>query len=127
MKVSTLIGGPICAVLCVALCGCMVTYTSVKDTPRVAVTFQSAEGAKTFYEAYLYRYYSQPYGRKISIGIPLPYLHSEVKTDNVYFDDAVRAADTNHDGIISDQEARAYSAWAGPQTPRVIPVLVAKR
>jgi hypothetical protein len=127
MKAHRLFRGAICLLFCVGAVGCVQT-TSVKDSPRAAVTFETAAGAQIFYEAYL----SKNYGRSgkgnliVYVDIPLPYWHKEVKTDNVLFNDAISAADTNHDGIISDDEARAYSAKVHPNAPRSAPVVAAK-
>ena len=84
--------------------------------------------ATMFYEAYLSRYYSRSTRPSINIGLefPLPYSYSQVKTDNAFFDEAVAGADKNHDGVIPDDEARAYSESVLPRPPKIIPVVVAK-
>jgi hypothetical protein len=97
----------------IALFGCLmsgcVMYTSIKDEPRQSVRFSSPEAAQTFYDAYLS--VASPKGRgSVVIYITLPYRHRIVSTDNVHFNSAVLLADSNHDGVISDDEARASAA-----------------
>jgi hypothetical protein len=88
--------------------GC-VTHTTVKDEPRQSVRFSTAQAAQTFYDAYLSS--ASPKGQgSVSVSVPLPYWHQTVSTDNVLFNTAVRSADSNHDGIISEEEARAFAA-----------------
>ena len=98
---------------CVAS-GC-VTRTTFKDEPRQSVHFASAEAAQTFYDAYLARNYrfsppDKAETNEIAVFIVMPYRHYTVQTENFRFNHAIQLADTNHDGIISDVEARAYAA-----------------
>jgi len=87
--------------------GC-VTHTTVKDEPRQSVRFSSPEAAKTFYDAYLSATSPKGHG-SVSVYVPLPYWHRTVSTDNIRFNSAVQAADGNHDGIISEEEAHAFA------------------
>jgi hypothetical protein len=105
--------------------GC-VTYTAVKDEPREGIRFSSPEAAQTFYDAYLSTFSPKGHG-SVTIGEwpPLPYRQRTVSTDNVRFNSAVQSVDSNHDGVISDDEARAYAAkvrlkfeQSGPSTSR---------
>src|SRR4029450_7186784 len=101
-------------VLCLAMCsGCVSTW-AVKNEPRDSVRFASGAGAQTFYEAYLGENYTPPEGSGFGVGVRLPYEHRDYLTDNVYFNQAVRAADTNHDELITDEEARAYGQSVQP-------------
>jgi hypothetical protein len=97
----------------IALIGCLtsgcVTHTTVKDEPRQGVRFSSAEAAQTFYDAYLYAASPKGHG-SVTLSVPTPYWHRTVSTDNIHFNSAVRIADSNHDGIISEEEARAFAA-----------------
>ena len=86
--------------------GC-VTHTTIKDAPRQGVSFSSPRAAQSFYDTYLAA--SSPKGHgSVVMYLPLPYWHRTVRTDNVRFNAAVEAADTN-DGIISDDEAFAFT------------------
>jgi hypothetical protein len=88
--------------------GC-VTTASVRTEPRDSVRFTSATSAQTFYEAYLAKYYFKSTQGSFAIGVPLPYQHREMKTDNISFNAAVSVADADHDGVITDEEARGYN------------------
>jgi hypothetical protein len=95
--------------------GCVSTsYTAVKDEPRVSVTFADAQAAKTFYDAYISQNYTkQSYkGLQVAVGLYVesPYWHNNYHyvTDNVLFNRAVAAADTNHDGVINEAEATRF-------------------
>jgi hypothetical protein len=89
--------------------GC-VTRTTVTDAPRKSVHFESAGGAQTFYDAYLTSAYPSSSRGSLAVGVPLPYYHRTQTSENVHFNRAVESADGNHDGQISEDEARAYSA-----------------
>ena len=88
--------------------GC-VTRTTVKNEPRQHVQFAGQHASETFYEAYLATYY--PSNRKSGtvVWVGLPYTHHKISMDNVYFNIAIKSADANHDGIISDEEATGYA------------------
>jgi hypothetical protein len=96
--------------------GCTTAYTTVKDEPRANVHFASAEAAQTFYDAYIMDNYAwrrddHDAGWSVSAGmaVPMPYERNKIVTDNVKFNNAIRETDTNHDGTISDAEAKAYA------------------
>ena len=97
----------------IALLGCLVsgcvTQTTIKDESRQSVHFSSPEAAQTFYDAYLSVTNPKGHGY-VAVYVALPYQHRTVSTDNVRFNSAVRAADSNHDGIISEEEALAFAA-----------------
>jgi hypothetical protein len=44
--------------------------------------------------------------------VSLPYMQQKRSTDNIFFNAAVQAADTNGDGVVSDEEAAAYASKA---------------
>ena len=111
------------AVLVAALlCGCSLTKTTYADAPLNSTKFESAQASQTFYNAILASRY--------------PARHDPPKTDNVYtialafgkfghytvnsnrvmLNDAMTAADTNHDGVISEAEASAYAATLADKT-----------
>ena len=88
--------------------GC-VNHTTIKDEPRQTVRFSSPQAAQTFYDAYLSATSPKGHG-SVSVFVALPYQHRTVSTDNVRFNSAIRIADNDHDGVISDEEARAFAA-----------------
>ena len=91
------------------LTGC-ITSRTIKTEPRQSVTFASTHAAQTFYDTYLALNHPSEQGKgDVSFGFPLPYQHYTVRTENVRFNEAVKTADTNHDGIISDTEADTYA------------------
>lgn len=96
------------AVLVGLASGCVVS-TTIKDAPRNPVRFASPLAAQTFYDAYLSAAYPQD-RTLLSLSMPSPYAHRTVSTDNVRFNSAVQIADSNHDGVISEKEARAFAA-----------------
>jgi hypothetical protein len=104
MKTSVII---ITLFACIAS-GC-VTRTTVKDEPRQHVRFASQQAAETFYEAYLAIYYPSNKRDSTMVYIATPYGHRKVSSDNVHFNAAVKSADADSDGIISDNEAAAYA------------------
>ena len=93
------------------LSGC-VSRAITQNEPRQAVHFASAQSAQTFYDAYLAHHYPSNYGGNtncISVMIPLPYRQYHERTENVRFNAAIKKADADHDGLISDYEAAAYA------------------
>ena len=97
----------------VALLSCLtsgcVTHTTIKDEPRQSVRFSSAQAAQTFYDAYLSSASPKGHG-SVTVSVPLPYWHQTVPTDNILFNKPVRSADSDRDGIISEEEAWAFAA-----------------
>ena len=87
--------------------GC-VSVTTVKDEPRKSVLFASQKAAETFYRTYLADTHTAR--GSFNVFIPPPYWRYKVPSENVQFNDAIRRADRNSDGIISEKEANAYSA-----------------
>ena len=98
------------ALLCCCSSSCVV-YTKYKDETRMKVSFSSTSTAQTFYDAYAS--VGSPVGNGsvvARIPRPIPYLQMTTDTENTKFNAAVRMADTNHDRIIAQKEARAYAA-----------------
>ncbi|MFO1488584.1 MAG: hypothetical protein U1F65_08905 [Verrucomicrobiota bacterium] len=87
--------------------GC-VTRTTVKDAARQDIQFATPQAAKVFYDTYLAK--TDPKKNSATLYVPLPYQHNTVETDNVRFNAAAHAADTNHDGIITEEEAQTFAA-----------------
>jgi len=103
----------ICFCACLTICSGCVTTATVRDQPRCTVRFADARAAQTFYEAYIIKTYTRSMspGMVLEVGVPAqpPYEHLEYMTDNVFFNAAIAAADANHDGVISEDEALQYS------------------
>jgi len=97
------------AMALISMPGC-VTRTTAKNEPRQSVHFSSERAVETFYEAYLASSYPSDKQNAVAVWIGLPYTHRKISTENVYFNRAVQSADSNHDGIISDDEAQVYAA-----------------
>jgi len=108
MKISHVAIPASIAVLGCITSGC-VTHTTIKDESRQSVHFGSPEAAQTFYDAYLSGTSPKGHG-SVAVYVVLPYQHRTVSTDNVRFNSAVQAADKNRDGMISEEEARAFAA-----------------
>ena len=91
--------------------GC-VTRTTYTNMPRETIRFASQSAAETFYNAYLAANYHPPVHCNMVCFGTLPYSHRHVETDNVLFNRAIAAADGDHDGSITDAEARVYTTKA---------------
>jgi hypothetical protein len=99
------------------LTGCVdLTKISYENSPRAEVQFASPKAEQIFYDAILARYFPAdgPH-HSLSLGMapPVWYRHQTLKSSNVIFNQAVAAADTNHDGIITEDEALAYARKQG--------------
>lgn len=108
MKLSSLRFPSIIASLCLLSSSC-VTYTAYQDEPRRKVSFSSARAAQTFYDAYAS--VDTPYGNG-NVFVTLIPIYPPYRTtpkENIKFNAAIQSADTNHNNIISEKEAQAYS------------------
>jgi len=89
----------------------------------VSITFENANAAKVFYDAYISQnYMRESYkGLQVQVGVTLqsPYWHSNYQylTDNVLFNRAVSAADRNHDGVITESEASRFFEQVRSSSP----------
>jgi hypothetical protein len=107
MKTTHVTIPAIIALLSCLTSGC-VSHTTIKDEPRRSVRFSSPQAAQIFYDAYLSA--ASPKGRgSVNVYVALPYQHETVSTDNVLFNAAVQTADSNHNAVISTEEARAFA------------------
>ncbi len=107
MKTTYVTIPAIIALLSCLTSGC-VSHTTIKDEPRQSVRFSSPQSAQTFYDAYLST--TSPEGRgSVCVYVALPYQHQTVSTDNVRFNRAVQTADSNHNGVISREEASSFA------------------
>jgi len=108
----------IISIACVALftfapAGCAMHTTVVKDKSQQSIQFASLEASQTFYDAY----HSDVAARgndSVVFYLPFPYWHRTVKADNIHLHSIVDSTDANHDGLISDDEARAYASTVHP-------------
>ena len=94
-----------------AASGCVSVHkVTIKDAPRRAVGFESAEAVRTFYDALLAKYL--PLERKPSriIAGQTLYTWETRLSSNAAFNQGVIVADTDGDGVISMREATAYES-----------------
>ncbi|MES2438876.1 MAG: hypothetical protein V4584_07410 [Verrucomicrobiota bacterium] len=107
MKATSILHLSTFALLCFFTSSC-VTYTKYHDEPRRKVSFSSTSAAQTFYDAYAS--VDTPYGNgSLSATITLPYWQLKKDTESIKFNAAIQIADTNHDNLISEKEARSYA------------------
>ena len=97
----------------VAATGCIHTEeTVVRDSPRVPVEFETETAGRIFYEA-LSRSNGGRSHRESSSEVEVPFVFGHktrtVRGPNLAFNEAVQRADTNHDGRITEVEARIYA------------------
>jgi len=104
---------PLFAAAALMACGCIHTHeTVVHDEARTPVSFESDAAARTFYETLSRMPDRGKYGEsKTEITIPIVFEHERkvVTGRNHAFNDAVARCDTNHDGVITEQEARIFA------------------
>ena len=103
------------AALCVT--GCISHQETVyQEEPRVGVEFENETAGRIFYEAL------SKTERKLDrsesstqINIPVIFEHKTrvVRGQNAAFNAAMRRCDTNHDGRITEQEARIFANQGG--------------
>jgi hypothetical protein len=113
MNVKSRLPITLAALSAISVAGCISHHETVyRDVERLPISFENDSAARNFYEALERR-------RKVRSGnetrtefhIPVVFDH-EVKTvtgPNSAFNDAVRAADTDRDGKITEQEARIFA------------------
>jgi len=109
MKTTTCLRLSAVAVFCCLTSNC-ITYTRCQDEPRAKVRFASIKAAQSFYDAY--SSVGKPVGNgtiTVRITPPMPYWQSKKDTDNKQFNAAFRTADTNHDFLLTEKEARVYA------------------
>ena len=95
-----------------AFTGCIHTHETVyEDATRMKVEFESEQAAHTFYEALSKQPPANRNANTTHVSIPLVFEHTRTKTvtSNVTFNDAVRRADTNQDGKITELEAKIFA------------------
>jgi Ca2+-binding EF-hand superfamily protein len=110
MKTASIIRHLSVIVLPCCLATSCVTYTRFEDETRAKPRFASTAAAQVFYDAYAS--VDSPMGNgtiSVSIAPPMPYWQTKKDTENKKFNAAIKIADANHDGNISEKEARAYA------------------
>ena len=109
----------LCAALLGAcfLTGCVdVTRYTYNDAPLTPVRFETTMAEQTFYDAILAKRYPAdgPHGYVVLyVKPPIWYAHRTLKSAHVIVNEAVAAADSNHDGVITEAEAAAFAKSAG--------------
>jgi len=87
--------------------------TVYRDVPRANVQFENDTAARVFYEA-LSRPAHKGERTESKTEVELPLVFSDkrrvVSGPNAAFNTAVEVCDANHDGRITEQEARIYAA-----------------
>ncbi len=94
-----------------ALSGC-VTVTKYRDEDRTKIRFAEARAAQIFYDAEFLPHGPNQNGHgNVAVGICLqsPISIATVETKNIAFNKAVRAADLNHNGVITTTEAKTFA------------------
>jgi hypothetical protein len=101
------------ALLCATgLTGCLTVFSKTEvirsDEHRPSVQFESAKTAAVFYDEMDRR--SRVVGGAC-LGVPFITIYAKetVVSENAFFGDQVRECDTNHDGLITELEARIYA------------------
>lgn len=93
--------------------GCITNEETIyKDEGRIPVSFENDKAARLFYEALSKHNTPQDRDRSTTeVHIPVVFKHKQtvIRGENSQFNNAVRQADTDHDGKITEQEARIYS------------------
>lgn len=115
MKTTHLTIPAIIAFLSSLTSGC-VGHTTIKDEPRQSVRFSTPQAAQTFYDAYLSATSPEGHG-SVEVFLALPYRHRTISTDNVRFNYAVQTADSNHNSVISKEEASAFAIQQRKRKP----------
>ena len=93
-----------------AFAGCIThKATVVRDVPRVNVQFENDEAVHLFYQALSKMSYTKAESTtEINFGILDDQRHV-ITGPNVVFNQAVAECDANHDGMITEQEAKVFA------------------
>lgn len=115
MKTNVLIPG-LASALALAFTGCISTDETVyREEVRASVQFENDTAGRIFYETLSKT--SSTRGRtesKTEVSLPIVFDHKRrvVEGESAAFNQAVRRCDTNHDGLITEQEARIFAESA---------------
>jgi hypothetical protein len=103
----------ILGVVTVFAVGCIHTdKTEIRDEARMAVEFENEIAGRMFYETLSRRPNSgqqEESTSRVSLPVVFSNEHKVVRGPNIAFNRAVRECDTNHDGRITELEARIWS------------------
>jgi formate-dependent phosphoribosylglycinamide formyltransferase (GAR transformylase) len=89
--------------------GCVSVHkVAIKDAPRTTVSFESAEAMQTFYTAVLARHFPNDGKPSRVVAGQTLYTWETRPSSNVVFNDAVAAADSDGDKVISESEATTF-------------------
>ena len=85
--------------------------TNVRDVARVSVEFENEAAGRIFYEALSKSGQPRPTESKTDVSLPVIFAHKTrtVTGPNFAFNDAVNRCDTNHDGEITELEAKIFA------------------
>jgi hypothetical protein len=90
-----------------------VQKTSYQDAPLAGTTFESEKASSTFYQAVLAeKFPAKGPNTTLTLFVPLPfsYYHRDRQSSNVMLNAALAQADTDKNGVITEDEANAFAA-----------------
>jgi len=93
--------------------GCISTSRTVRrEEPRMPVEFENDTAGRLFYESLSHlrsqRGASESHSH-VSLPIIFDHQNTSIEGESIVFNEAVRRCDTNHDGKITELEARIFS------------------
>jgi hypothetical protein len=93
--------------------GCISTSRTVRrEEPRMQVDFENDTAGRLFYESLSHlrshRGASESHSH-VSLPIIFDHQNTTIEGESIVFNEAVRRCDTNHDGKITELEARIFS------------------
>ena len=96
--------------------GCISTSRTVRrEEPRMQVEFENDTAGRLFYESLSHlrshRGASESHSH-VSLPIIFDHQNTTIEGESILFNEAVRRCDTNHDGKITELEARIFSEQA---------------
>jgi hypothetical protein len=101
------------AVLAGAAAGCISTNKTVRrEEPRMPVEFENDTAGRLFYESLSHlrghRGTSESHSH-VSLPIIFDHQTTTIEGESLLFNEAVRQCDSNHDGKVTELEARIFS------------------
>ncbi len=95
--------------------GCITHESNItRDAARTSVEFENDAAARIFYEALSHGACKDCQGdstTKFEIPVVFEYKRHSVTGPNAAFNRAVELCDTNHDGKITEAEAKIFAEW----------------
>ena len=96
--------------------GCISTSRTVRrEEPRMRVEFENDTAGRLFYESLSHlRGHHGASESHSHVSLPIIFDHqtTTIEGESILFNEAVRRCDTNHDGKITELEARIFSEQA---------------